>query len=357
MVAIETNGLTKQYGSERALDSLDLEIKEGEVFGFLGPNGAGKTTTIDLLLDFIRPTNGSATVLGYDAHEDPGAVRERVGILPDGFDLWERSTGYRHLEFAIESTGGESDPDELLDRVGLDREAAKRPAGEYSKGMSQRLSMAMALASNPDLLIPDEPSSGLDPHGITTMQEIVREEAASGTTVFFSSHILSQVAAVCDRVGILDDGELVTVDTIDGLRDAAGVGSRLIVETSGIPPTDLQAIEGVSDVTADGQGLEVSYTDRVAKGRVIHRIVEEGVDVLDFTTEEATLEDLFSAFTATDAESLSADVGDGTDTDIEDGAGTDAGGRIRTDVGDGGDTDPVTASKAVDDVESEVTQR
>ncbi|WP_353617827.1 ABC transporter ATP-binding protein [Natranaeroarchaeum aerophilus] len=357
MGAIETNGLTKQYGSETALSSLDLDVEEGEVFGFLGPNGAGKTTTIDLLLDFIRPTDGSATVLGYDAHEEPGSVRERVGILPDGFDLWERSTGYRHLEFAIESTGGESDPDELLDRVGLDREAAKRSAGEYSKGMGQRLAMAMALAGDPDLLILDEPSSGLDPHGITTMQEIVREEAASGTTVFFSSHILGQVSAVCDRVGILDDGELATVDTIEGLRDTAGVGSRLIVETSGTPPTDIPAIEGVAGVAADGPTFEVSYTDPVAKGRVIHRIVEEGVEVVDFATEEATLEDLFSAFTATDAESLTTGVGDETDTDIEDGADTNAGGRTDTDVENGADTEPVTASGAVDDVESEVTQR
>ena len=120
MTAIETTGLTKRYGEETALEGLDLTVEAGEVFGFLGPNGAGKTTTIDLLLDFIRPTEGTATVLGFDTQDETDAVRDRVGILPDGFDLWERSSGYRHLEFALESKGGTESPEALLERVGLD---------------------------------------------------------------------------------------------------------------------------------------------------------------------------------------------------------------------------------------------
>lgn len=301
MTAIETSGLTKQYGSETALDSLDLEIEEGEVFGFLGPNGAGKTTTIDLLLDFIRPTDGSATVLGYDAHAEPGAVRERVGILPDGFDLWERSSGYSHLEFAIDSKGNGEDPDELLDRVGLDPADAERSVGDYSKGMLQRLAMATALVGDPDVLILDEPTSGLDPHGIQQMQEIVREEARSGTTVFFSSHILSQVSAVCDRIGILDDGELVTVDTLEGLRETAGIGSRLLLDVDDpetvAASTPIQSIDGVTTVTTESRRLEVGYATEAAKARIIHRVVESGYTVTDFETEEATLDDLFDAYT------------------------------------------------------------
>jgi len=299
MAAIETNGLTKRYGDVVALQDLDLTVEAGEVFGFLGPNGAGKTTTIDLLLDFIRPTEGSATVLGHDSTDGADEIRDRVGVLPDGFDLWDRSSGYKHLEFALESTGGSADPDALLDRVGLDQADAERRVGEYSKGMLQRLAMAMALAGDPDLLVLDEPSSGLDPHGIRTMQDIVREEADGGTTVFFSSHILGQVAAVCDRVGILDDGELVTVDTIAGLREAAGVGSRLVVRVDGQPSADLTAIDGVTEVTAEDGTLTVAYSDAAAKGTVVHRLVEDGVSVLDFHTEEATLEDLFAAFTET----------------------------------------------------------
>ncbi|MDF9747111.1 ABC transporter ATP-binding protein [Natrinema salsiterrestre] len=306
MTAIRTRGLTKRYGSGDdavvALEGLDLEVADGEVFGFLGPNGAGKTTTIDLLLDFVRPTEGAAMVHGYDTQEETDAVRDRVGVLPEGFDLWHRSSGYRHLEFAIASQNGDADPAALLERVGLDRTDGRRPVGDYSKGMLQRLAMAMALAGDPAVLVLDEPSGGLDPHGIRTMQEIVREEAERGTTVFFSSHILGQVAAVCDRVGILDDGELVTVDTIEGLRETAGVGSRLVLETAGEPDDavdDLSGIEGVTDVTRDADGLYVSYTDPRAKATVVHRLVESDTAVLDFDIEEATLEDLFAAFTGT----------------------------------------------------------
>jgi ABC-2 type transport system ATP-binding protein len=317
MAAIETSGLTKEYGDETALSDLDLTVAEGEVFGFLGPNGAGKTTTIDLLLDFIRPTEGTASVLGYDVQADPDAVRDRVGVLPDGFDLWERSSGYRHLDFALESVGGDEEPDHLLDRVGLDPEDAERPVGDYSKGMAQRLAMAMALAGDPDLLILDEPSSGLDPHGIRRMQNLVREAAADGTTVFFSSHILGQVAAVCDRVGILDDGELVTVDTLDGLRETAGVTSKLVVDLDGRPDAEVAALDGVTDADfADGQ-LQVAYADPTAKAAVVHRLVESGATVLDFETEEATLDDLFSAFTGTDSAEAGSDSGSGPSSDSE----------------------------------------
>ncbi|WP_440766877.1 ABC transporter ATP-binding protein [Natronorubrum sp. DTA7] len=306
MTAIETTGLTKRYGEETALKALELTVEAGEVFGFLGPNGAGKTTTIDLLLDFIRPTEGSATVLGYDTHEETDAVRDRVGILPDGFDLWERSSGFRHLEFALDSKGGTESPDALLERVGLDLADAERPVGDYSKGMKQRLAMAMALVGDPDLLVLDEPSSGLDPHGIRTFQEIIREEAADGTTVFFSSHILGQVAAVCDRVGILDGGELVTVDTIAGLRERSGVGSSLVVDVAGEPAVDhaeLANVDGVTEVTTEDGRLRVTYADPAAKAHAIHRLVESGTPIVDFDIEEATLEDLFSAFTGVDAAS------------------------------------------------------
>ncbi|WP_440771958.1 ATP-binding cassette domain-containing protein [Natronorubrum sp. DTA28] len=307
MAAIKTTGLTKRYGEETALEALELTVEAGEVFGFLGPNGAGKTTTIDLLLDFIRPTEGSATVLGYDTHEETDAVRDRVGILPDGFDLWERSSGSRHLEFALDSKGGTESPEALLERVGLDLADAERPVGDYSKGMKQRLAMAMALVGDPDLLVLDEPSSGLDPHGIRIFQEIIREEAADGTTVFFSSHILGQVSAVCDRVGILDGGELVTVDTIAGLRERSGVGSSLVVDVAGEPAVDrtgLVDIDGVSEVTAEENGrLRITYADPAAKARTIHRLVESGTPIVDFEIEEATLEDLFSAFTGVDAAS------------------------------------------------------
>ena len=295
--ALETSGLTKRYGDVTALADLDLRVERGEVFGFLGPNGAGKTTTIDLLLDFIRPTAGSTAILGETVQTDPDTAREPVGILPDGVDLWGRSTGRRHLEFALESTGGTATPETLAERVGLEPEAMRRRTAEYSKGMKQRLAMAMALAGDPDVLILDEPSSGLDPHGIRTMQRIVREEAAAGTTVFFSSHILGQVAAVCDRVGILDGGTLVAVDPIDRLREAADVGSRLVCSLGAEPSVELADLASVTASSWSDGELAVTYTDPAAKARILHRLVEDGCTVRDFSVEEPTLEDLFDVYT------------------------------------------------------------
>lgn len=307
MTAIETDGLTKRYGDETVLDGLDLTVEEGEVFGFLGPNGAGKTTTIDILLDFISATSGSATVLGHDTRAEATEIRERVGVLPDGFQLWGRSSGYRHLEFAIESLGGDESPDDLLEQVGLTPEDASRRVGGYSKGMKQRLGIAMALVSDPDLLIMDEPSSGLDPNGIQRMQRIVREVADDGTSVFFSSHILGQVASVCDRVGILDEGELITVDTLEGLRTDVGVSSNLLVEVDdrvdGALVEDLESIDGVSGASNTGGTLDIAYTAPKAKAPLIHQLVESGVDVTDFVIQEPTLEDVFSAFTGGDESS------------------------------------------------------
>lgn len=297
MTAIQTTGLTKRYGSVTALHHLDLTVETGEVFGFLGPNGAGKTTTIDLLLDFIRPTDGRATVLGYDAQTETDAVRDRIGILPEGMDLWERSSGIRHVEFALDATGGSADPDHLIDRVGLDRDDARRTVGDYSKGMKQRLGMAMALAGDPELLVLDEPSSGLDPHGIRQMRDIVREEAETGTTVFFSSHQLEQVAAVCTKVGILDAGELVAIDTIEGLRESAGVGHELVFDLAEPYDGPLESVDGVIDVRHDNERVYVGYADPSAKAKIVHHLVEHGATVRNFELEEASLEDLFQVYT------------------------------------------------------------
>lgn len=297
MAAIETHSLTKRYGSVHALDGLDLVVESGEIFGFLGPNGAGKTTTIDLLLDFIRPTEGCATVCGYDAQEETDEVRSRVGILPDGFDLWGRSSGLRHLEFAVEAKGANDDPHHLLERVGLAPHDGERATREYSKGMRQRLGMAMAIAGDPDLLILDEPSTGLDPHGIRRMRDIITEAAGGGTTVFFSSHILGEVAAVADRVGILDEGKLVATDTIEGLRESAGIGDDLVLSLDRPYAGDLTEIDGVVETLRQNGELRVRFADPTAKGKVIHQLVDDGIQVQDLSVQEATLEDLFQAYT------------------------------------------------------------
>ncbi len=311
MPAIRTDGLTKRFdggilGADvTAVDDLDLVVEEGEVYGFLGPNGAGKSTTIDMLLDYARPTDGTVEVLGYDAIAQSDAVSKRVGVLPEGYGLYDRLTGRRNLEFAIEWQDADNDPAVLLDRVGLDAKDADRPVGDYSKGMTQRLALAMALVGDPELLILDEPSSGLDPNGIRLLREIVREEADSGTTVFFSSHVLGQVEAVCDRVGILDDGELVAVDTVEGLREAAGASSTLELTMAEEATADLVGEKGVSDVEVRGNRLRVTCTDSRAKARIVADLVDRGRDIVDVGSESASLGELFAAYTngnAVDAE-------------------------------------------------------
>ncbi|MFD1647013.1 ABC transporter ATP-binding protein [Haloarchaeobius litoreus] len=303
MAAIELDDVTKRFDEVTALDELTMTVEEGEVFGFLGPNGAGKSTTIDILLDFVRPTSGSCRVLGIDPQQRPEAVRSRVGILPDGYHVYDRLTGRQHVQFAIDSKGGDDDPMHLLERVDI-ADAADRKAGGYSKGMTQRLVLAMALAGEPELLVLDEPTTGLDPAGAREMRRIIETEVDRGATVFFSSHILEQVEAVADRVGILSEGELVAVDTIDNLRDATAAGETLTVTLS-TPASEsaitaAEAVAGVQSIAADGTTLTISCEGNV-KMDVLDAIESAGHEVVDFSTEETSLEDLFMQYTEVSA--------------------------------------------------------
>lgn len=298
-IAIQTTGLTKRYGNDvLAVKDLDLTVYEGEIFGFLGPNGAGKSTTIDVIMDYVRPSAGSATVLGYDAQAETREIHRRVGILPDGYGLYDRLSGRKHLEYAIALKGSDDVVADLLARVGLDAAAADRNVGGYSKGMMQRLALAIALVGDPELLILDEPSSGLDPNGVRLVREIARDHAGRGNTVFFSSHILSQVEAVCDRVAILNRGRLVAIDSIDGLREALGTGSTMTLSVDAVPDSlTIGELHGVSDVAVDNRTIRVSVEEATAKVDIIDRIRDDGASILDVTIEESSLEDLFSAYT------------------------------------------------------------
>jgi ABC-2 type transport system ATP-binding protein len=302
MPAIQLDGVTKRFDGLTAVDDLSLTVSEGEVFGFLGPNGAGKSTTINMLLDFVRPTAGTVSVLGMDAQADSVAVRKRTGVLPEGFSVYNRLTGRQHIEFAIESKEVDADPDAVLERVGLDGDG-DRKAGGYSKGMGQRLALGMALVGEPDLLVLDEPSSGLDPAGAKEMREIVREEADRGATVFFSSHVLGQVEAVCDTVGILREGSLVAKDSVEGLREAVGGDAALAITVDSATDDQLDAVRtlsGVDSAATDG-GTVTVQCDPEAKTEVIGALEDAGVTVHDFETRETSLEDLFLAYTEDDA--------------------------------------------------------
>ena len=318
MPAIDIDGVTKRYGDVLALNDLDLTIEEGEIFGFLGPNGAGKSTTLNMLLNFIDPSEGAAEVFGLDTRADSTAIRRRTGVLPEGFAPYDRLTGVEHVEYAIETKDATDDPTAVLDRVGLDPEDARRKTGEYSKGMCQRLALGTALVGDPDLLVLDEPSSGLDPTGIQEMRDLIRREADDGTTVFFSSHILSEVEAVCDRVGIMNEGALVALDSIDALRDAAGTAASIELEVETVPDSlALSTLDGVTDVAVDGRTVRATCESGRVKPAVV-RHVDEHATVLDVLSEDTSLEELFNSYTGAGGDGVTAAASDDDESHDDD---------------------------------------
>ena len=346
MPAIRLANVTKRYGDVVAVDDLDLTVEAGEIYGFLGPNGAGKSTTINMLLDFVRPTDGRVEVLGESVAEAGAPLRERIGVLPEGFDVYSRLSGRKHVEFAIDSKDADDDPDAILERVGL-AEAADRAAGGYSKGMRQRLALGMALVGDPELLILDEPSSGLDPGGAKEMRDIVANEADRGATVFFSSHILGQVEAVCDHVGILQEGELVAEDSMDALRATVEHGERLVVHVDRVDDETLAAVRSLSGVETAVVADESTRADRVdsagddgetitvgctasAKAEVVTTLAAAGLEIRDFETESVSLESLFLSYTD---EEGAPGVDDGSEDGQVDGVAD--GGRIDVGAADG----------------------
>jgi ABC-2 type transport system ATP-binding protein len=291
MNVLETDNLTKQYRSVRAVDGVDLKIEAGEVFGFLGPNGAGKSTFIDMVLDLTRPTAGEISVLGYDPQEEPQAVRERVGVLPESVGYYDKSTAREHIAFASQMKRVD-EPESLLSKVGLSH-AADREVGGFSKGMRQRLGLAIALVGEPDLIILDEPLSGLDPGGAQLLRDAVRTERDRGAAVFFSSHILETVATLCDRVGVMNNGSLVAVDTLDNLRAAYG-DEEFVVTLDAVPAEHgVGALEGVREMETDGETLRLVLDTPRAKARVVRTLEKAGATVLNIETEWTPMADLF----------------------------------------------------------------
>ncbi len=235
--AIDIQNLTKRFDDTTAVENLSLTVEQGETYGFLGPNGAGKSTTISMLFDYLRPTEGAIRLFGDDPQTDGVAVRERMGHLPDPYSLYDDITAREHLEFVIDTKRADDEPAELLERVALS-DAIDKKAGEFSQGMQQRLALAMALVDAPDLLVLDEPFSGLDPHGVRTVRNIVEAERERGAAVFFSSHVLGQVELVCDTIGILHKGSLITEGTLQDLRDGIDADEDDSIEEIFVEYTD-----------------------------------------------------------------------------------------------------------------------
>jgi ABC-2 type transport system ATP-binding protein len=286
---IETEKLSKNYGSSRGILEVDLTVDQGEVFGFLGPNGAGKTTTIRVLLDHIRPTSGSAKVFGIETRVDPVAIHRRVGYLPGEFALYDRLTGGQTLQYFGNLRGG-VDPayrSMLVERLDLD---PSRKFREYSKGNKQKVGIVIALQHRPELLMLDEPTAGLDPLVQQTFFQILREAVGDGATVFLSSHILSEVEKSCDRVAIIREGRLAKVDTVDGLRDLAHhqVELKFLGE---VPVAAFEALPGVSELVVEDHVLRM----RVAGAITPVVQVAARYELLDFVSREPSLEETFLA--------------------------------------------------------------
>ncbi len=296
MAAISARGLVKHYGTGgqvrpagliRALDDVTLEVREGEIFGFLGPNGAGKSTFIRLLLGFLHPTAGGATVLGLDIGRDSVEIRRRTGYLPGGIALYDGLTGERHLDYLAELAGRPSvRRAALCDQLELDARTLRRPIRDYSRGMRQKIGIVQALQHDPELAILDEPSEGLDPLMQRAFYEILDEYRAAGRTVFFSSHVLSEVERVCDRVAVVRAGRLVALEDVGTLL--ARRRRQVEMRIQG-PPPDLTAVAGVSEIRVDGATLWCALE---GDPRPFLAAIA-GSAVLDLVIEPARLEDAF----------------------------------------------------------------
>jgi ABC-2 type transport system ATP-binding protein len=287
--AIETVALSKTYaGGVRALSGLDLRVEHGEVFGFLGPNGAGKSTTIRLLLDLIRPTEGRVLLLGLDSRRDGVAARRRVGYLPGDLRLYERLTGGEQLESLARLRGAVDAAlrDSLVERFGV---ILDRPISELSKGNRQKLGLVQAFMHQPELLVLDEPTGGLDPLLQHEFRLLVRETADSGRTVFLSSHSLDEVQQTADRVGIIRAGRLIDVDSVESLRERA-LRHVTIVFRAQADPAEFAALSGVRIQSVDGSVLQLAAPEPAMDG-VVKLAARHGV--VDFLSEPADLEEIF----------------------------------------------------------------
>ena len=297
-LTIETNGLTKRYGELTAVDSVTMSARRGQVYGFLGPNGAGKTTTLRMILGLIRPTAGSASVLGGPAGH-PQTSR-RVGALIEGPGFYPYLSGRENLRVLARYRNlPTATVEAALDEVGLGTRGRNRYR-TYSLGMKQRLGVAAALLGDPDVIVLDEPTNGLDPAGMADMRELIVDLARDGRTVLLSSHLLGEVQEICDRVGVIHGGRLLRESTVTQLRG----GSSLRVRATPADRAREVAIRlaGPGQVHPDGDRLQVDLPAGSAP-RLARELVGAGLDVHEIRPVERSLESVFLELTGADAES------------------------------------------------------
>jgi ABC-2 type transport system ATP-binding protein len=291
---ISTRGLTKHYGSIEALTDLDLDVRRGEIFGFLGPNGAGKSTTIRTLLGFLHATSGRASVLGMDVAQDSVEIRRLTGYLPGGVALYDSLTGHQVLDYLADLQGREPHRRaELIERLQMPDEDLRRKVRDYSRGMRQKIGVIQALQHDPELAILDEPTEGLDPLMQHAFYSMLTDLRAEGRTFFFSSHILSEVERVCDRVGIIRQGHLMAVHDVRELLSRRR--RRVSIRWRGAAP-DPGTIPGLGNVVVDGDRLFATLDGDVSE--FVRAIASPSLE--DLTIEPASLEEAFLEYYAGD---------------------------------------------------------
>lgn len=310
---LQTQGLTKTFGTFTAVDHVNLELHPGEIYGFLGPNGAGKTTTLMMLLGVLTPSAGTVTVFGKQLADDPFALKRRIGVVIEAQNYYDEMTAWEYLMFyarLYETPNAEKRAHALLERVGL-WQWRDVVIGGYSTGMQRKLAVIRALLHSPELLILDEPVASLDPHGIRQIRELLMEEHAAGRTILISSHILSEVERTTDRVGIIVRGKLLFEDTMENLRRRVMGERRIEVEL--VEPAngligELQTLPFVSQVVGSARQLTISTRDdRDYRADVARAIAGRGAIVQAMRTIEPSLEEAFITITEAQVETWAGD--------------------------------------------------
>ncbi len=292
---IVTAGLTKHYGDVKAVVDLDLAIDAGEVFGFLGPNGSGKTTTIRTMLDLIRPTAGTASILGLDSHRDAVEIRQHIGYVPGELALYRNLTGKELITYFANLRGGVDWTRVNLLAERLDAVLDKK-VGELSTGNRQKVALVQAFMSKPSVLVLDEPSIGLDPLVQQQFQAIIREAAEEGATVFLSSHTLSEVERVASRVGIIRTGRLIVVETMEALKEKA-VRTVTMQFDQPVGEAEFAAVAGVRDASVDGTQATVAVEGSMAQLLQL----ASSLGVVEMSSNESDLEEIFLTYYREDA--------------------------------------------------------
>ncbi len=303
---IKVSGLTKDYGSRRAIHNLKFDAQQGEIVGFLGPNGAGKTTTMRILTGYMPPTDGEAIVAGYDVVEESLEVRKRVGYLPESVPLYYDMTAFDYLKYMGELRrvpNVDDRVDEVLDMVGLvDRSSSY--IGNLSKGMKQRVGLAQALLHRPEVLILDEPTIGLDPGQVVEVRELIRE-IGKERTVLLSTHLLNEAQNLCDRVLIINKGKIVAEDTTENLQARLLGAERVVVRVRGEGDEladSIKSVKGVRKVeTLDDGGVEFEFASgKDLRPEVAKQVIKDGYDLLELRPLGMSLEEIFLELTGSD---------------------------------------------------------